>query len=436
MGDYTSEYRQKLTTPREAVERLLRSGDTLVLGIAVAEPPALLAAIAGMARERQLTELTVYSMLSLAHAAETILAPGLADCIESRSWFVSGLNRDLVKVGLNDFVPNYFHQIPRLCRDFMEIDCVVTTVSPMDKAGFFTFGLANDYTSTAARCAKKLIVEVNEDMPRVFGDSLLHVSEVDAVVENHVPLLEIKTPQPKPEADAIGKTIAELVPDGATLQLGIGGLPDAITPHLENHRDLGVHTEVFGDGFVRLIRQGAVTGRKKTLHPRKHVFTTVLGTSETSEFVNDNPSMESYPVSHTNDPAVIAQNDNMMSINSIIEVDLLGQCNAEYMAGSQFSGTGGQLDFVRGAFNSRGGKSILAFYSTAKNGTVSRVVPRLKTGAIVTTPRMDTHYLVTEYGAVNLKGKTSRQRALDIISIAHPDYRDDLLREAEEMYII
>ncbi len=436
MGDYTSTYRQKLTTPRKAVQRLLRSGDTLVLGIAVAEPPALLAAIADVAREGQLTELTVYSMLSLAHAAETILTPGLADSIESRSWFVSGLNRDLVKVGLNDFVPNYFHQIPRLCRDFMEIDCALTTVSPMDKAGFFTFGLANDYTSTAARCAKRLIVEVNENMPRVFGDSLLHISEVDAVVENHVPLLEIRAPQPKPEAEAIGKTIAELVPDGATLQLGIGGLPDALAAHLEHHRDLGVHTEVFGDGFVRLIRQGAVTGHKKTLHPRKHVFTTILGTRKTSEFVNDNPSMESYPVSHTNDPAVIAQNDNMVSINSIIEVDLLGQCNAEYMAGSQFSGTGGQLDFVRGAFNSRGGRSILAFYSTAKNGTVSRVVPRLRTGTIVTTPRMDTHYLVTEYGAVNLKGKTSRQRALDIISIAHPNYRDDLLREAEEMYII
>lgn len=436
MGDYPSQYRQKLTTPREAVERLLRSGDTLVIGMAVAEPPALLDAVAGIAKEGHLAKLKVYSMLPLAHATETILAPELTDSVESRSWFVSSQNRDLVKVGLNDFVPNYFHQIPRLCREFMEIDCVVTTVSPMDKAGYFTFGLANDYTSTAARCAKRLIVEVNENMPRVFGDSLLHVSEVDAVVENHVPLLEIKAPRPKPEAEAIGKTIAELVPDGATLQLGFGGLPDALARYLENHRDLGVHTEVFSDGLVRLIQQGVATGRKKTLHPRKHVFTTVLGTREATEFVNDNPSMESYSVSYTNDPAVIAQNDNMVSINSIIEVDLLGQCNAEHVAGSQFSGTGGQLDFVRGAFNSRGGKSILAFYSKAKNGTVSRVVPRLSTGAIVTTPRMDTHYLVTEYGAVNLKGKTSRQRALDIISIAHPDYRDDLLRQAEEMYII
>jgi itaconate CoA-transferase len=375
-------------------------------------------------------------MLPQAHAAETILAPELADCVESRCWFVSGLNRDLVKVGLNDFVPNYFHQIPRLCRDFMEIGCVVTTVSPMDKAGYFTFGLVNDYTSTAAHCAERLIVEVNENMPRVFGDSLLHISEVDAVVENHVPLPEVESPRPKPEAETIGKRIAELVPDGATLQVGYGALPDAVTPYLEGHRDLGIHTEVFGDALVRLIRRGAVTGRKKTLHPGKHVFTVALSTKQICEFLDDNPSAESYPVSYTNDPAVIAQNDNMVSINSIIEVDLLGQCNAEHMAGSQFSGTGGQLDFVRGAFNSRGGKSILAFYSTAKNGTVSRVVPRLETGAIVTTPRMDAHYLVTEYGAVNLKGKTARQRALDIISIAHPDVRDDLLREAEQMYIV
>jgi itaconate CoA-transferase len=349
---------------------------------------------------------------------------------------VSGLSRNLVKVGLFDFVPNYFHQIPRLCREFMDIDCMLTTVSPMDKSGFFTFGVANDFTSTAARCARKLIVEVNQNMPRVFGDSLLHISEVDAVVENHVPLLEMKSAPTKPAAEAIGRSIVELVPDGATLQLGFGGLPDGIAPFLESHRDLGIHTEVLGSGLIQLIRKGAINGRRKTLHPRKHIFTFALGGTETLEFIHDNPSFESYPVDYTNDPEVIARNDNMISINSIVEVDLLGQCNAEYLGGSQISGTGGQLDFVRGAFNARGGKSILAFYSTAKHGTVSRVVPRLESGAIVTTPRMDTHYLVTEYGAVNLKGKTSRQRALDIISIAHPQFRDDLLKEAEQMYII
>ncbi len=271
-------------------------------------------------------------------------------------------------------------------------------------------------------------------MPRVFGDSLLHISEVETIVENHVPLLEMVPPEP--EDEIIGKQIADLVPDGATIQLGVSGIPNSIARSLGGHRDLGIHTEVFGPGMVDLIEKGVVTGRRKTIHPRKSVFTVTQGVKRTYEFINDNPSIESYPVSYVNEPAVIAQNDNMISINSIIEVDLLGQCNAEFLGGSQFSGTGGQLDFVRGAFNSRAGKSILAFYSTAKAGEISRVVPRFQTGTVVTTPRMDTHYLVTEYGVVNLKGKSTRERAIDVISIAHPKFRDSLLREAEDMHLI
>ena len=414
----------------------IKDGNTIIHGMAIAEPPALLAAIADRTREGDLKNIKIFSLLPLEHAARTVLAPDLSDCIQAYSWFVGASDRALVKVGLNYFVPNYFHQVPRLIRDFMEIDVTVTTVSPMDKAGYFSFGAANDYTSIAARHCKMLIVEVNENMPRVFGDSLLHVSEVDAIVENHVPLLEVALAEPQPEAEIIGKYIAEMVPDGATIQLGFGGIPNAITHYLTDHKDLGIHTELFCSGMVDLLEKGVVTGRKKTLHPRKNVFTNTLGPKRVYEFINDNPSMESYPVSYTNEPAVIAQNDNFISINSILEVDLLGQCNAEFLAGSQFSGTGGQLDFVRGAFNSRGGKSILAFYSTARNGEVSRVVPRFETGTVVTTPRMDTHYLVTEHGAVNLKGKSTRERALDIISIAHPKFRDDLLREAENMYLI
>ncbi|MCX6013714.1 MAG: 4-hydroxybutyrate--acetyl-CoA CoA transferase, partial [Chloroflexi bacterium] len=315
-------------------------------------------------------------------------------------------------------------------------DVMVTTVSPMDKAGYFSFGTSNDFCTTAARCCKKLIVEVNEKMPRVFGDSLLHISEVDAVVENTVPLLELKSPPGKPEDEIIGKLVAEMVPDGATIQLGFGGLPNAVTRYLMNHKDLGIHTELFGSGMVDLIERGVVTGKKKNLHPRKNLFTVAQGTKKMYDFLNDNPSIESYPVSYINEPSVIAQNDNMISINSIIDVDLTGQCNAEYLDGTQFSGTGGQLDFVRGAFNSKGGKSILAFYSTAKKGTVSRVVPHFAPGTVVTTPRMDTHFLITEYGVVNLKGKSTRERALDIISIAHPKFRDELLREAENMHLV
>jgi itaconate CoA-transferase len=435
MSIYGSQYRQKLTTAQKAVEKI-ENGSTIVHGLTIAEPPALLAAIADRARSGDLKNISIFSLLPLQHAAKTVLAPDLSDCIQAYSWFVSASDRALVKVGLNYFVPNYFHQIPRLCRDFMDIDVTITTVSPMDKTGYFSFGTANDFTSTAARHCKMLIVEVNENMPRVFGDSLLHISEVDAIVENHVPLQEMIPQEPKPEDEIIGRYIAEMVPDGATIQLGFGGIPSAVAYSLVGHKDLGIHTEVFCPSMVDLIEKGVVTGQRKTLHRRKNVFTVAQGITRMYEFMNDNPSMESYPVSYTNDPAVIAQNDNMISINSILEVDLTGQCNAEFLAGSQFTGTGGQLDFVRGAFNSRGGKSILALYATAKKGEISRVVPRFATGTVVTTPRMDTHYVVTEYGVVNLKGKSTRERALDIISIAHPKFRDDLLREAEDMYLI
>ncbi len=435
MNSYLSEYRRKLTTAEKAVERI-KSGATITHGLASAEPPILLAAIADRARAGGLTDIKVFSMLPQQHAIKTVLAPDLSDCIQAYSWFVSGAERHRVKVGLSYFVPNYFHQLPKIIRDFMSIDVTVTTVSPMDKAGYFTFGAVNDYTSTAARNCKTLIVEVNENMPRVFGDSLLHISEVDAIVENSVPLLELTPPKPKPEDEIIGRYVSEMVPDGATFQLGIGGIPNAVAYRLTDHKDLGIHTELFCSSMVDLIEAGVITGRRKTIHPRKNVFTNAWGTRKMYDFINDNPSMESYPVSYTNDPGVIAQNDNFVSINSILEVDLLGQCNAESLAGSQFSGTGGQLDFVRGAFNSRGGKSILAFSSTANNGEASRVVPRLGAGSVVTTPRMDTHYLVTEYGVVNLKGKSTRERALDIISIAHPKFRDNLLREAENMYLI
>jgi itaconate CoA-transferase len=432
---YQGDYQKRLTTPAKAVEHIAH-GSTLVHGMGPGEPPALLGAIADRVRAGDLNALKVFSMLPMEHVGRTLLAPDLSDRLSAYCWFVSGADRELVKRGLNHFVPNEFHQIPRLLRDFMEVDVTVTTVSPMDKAGFFSFGTVNDYISTAARYTKRLMVEVNRHMPRVFGDSLLHVSEVDAIVENEEPLIEIVPAQPKPEAEPIGHIIAEMVPDAATIQLGFGGIPNAVCLHLESHKDLGVHSELFCPGMMHLIQKGVVNGRRKNLHPRKHIFTNALGNRDMYEFMNDNPSMASYPVSYTNDPHVIAQNDHMISINSTIEVDILGQCNSEYLGGFEFSGTGGQLDYVRGAFNSRGGKSIIAFYATAHNGEVSRVVPRFQPGTVVTTPRMDTHFLVTEYGAVNLKGKSTRERALDVISIAHPRFRDGLLKEAEHMRLL
>jgi len=432
---YAAEYQRKLTTAEKAVERI-RNGDTLVHGAVSCEPPALLAAIADRARQGDLKDLKVFSIFPMETAAKTVFAPELSDIIQCYVWFVSSSDRGKVSVGLDYFVPNYFYQLPRLIREFMEVDVTVTTVSPVDGAGYFTFGTHNDYISTAARHCKTLMVEVNDNMPRVYGDSLLHISEVDAIVENHVPLFELPFAGSEIEDETIGNYIAELVPDGATIQLGFGAIPNALTRCLAGHKDLGIHTEMFCPGMMDLIKDGVVTGKRKNLHPMKHVFTTAAGSKTMYEFINDNPSMESYPVSYTNDPRVIARNDNMISINSILEVDLTGQCNAESLGGHQYGGTGGQVDFVRGAFDSRGGKSFLAFHSSARSGEVSRVVPRFAAGDVVTTPRMDTHYLVTEYGVVNLKGKSTRERALDIISIAHPKFRDDLLREAENMYLI
>jgi itaconate CoA-transferase len=339
-------------------------------------------------------------------------------------------------VGLNYFVPNYFHQVPRLLKDTVDLDVCVTTVSPMDRFGYFSFGTANDFTSSAARQARRLMVEVNPRMPRVFGDALLHISEVDAVVENDEALLEMPSTEPTPEDLKIGEIIAGMVPDGACLQIGVGAAPNAVCASLANHKDLGIHTEVLGPGLVDLARRGAATGARKTLHRRKHVFTVAQGDQAMLDYMNDNPAMESYPVSYNNHPSTVAANDNLVSINAVLQVDLLGQANAEFLGGHQFSGTGGQLDFVRGAYESRGGKSILAFHSTAHDGSVSRILPRLPEGVMVTTPRMDTHWLVTEYGKANLKGASTRDRALAIIGLAHPDFRDELLRQAEDMYLL
>jgi itaconate CoA-transferase len=435
MNHYHAEYQRKLTTADQAVEKI-RDDETIFYGMSVAQPPALLSALADRGRAGDVRGLKIYTFLPLEHAHHTVLDPVLSDVFQNYSMFVGKSDRSMVRTGLAYYVPSYLHQAPRLISEFIKADTTLTTVSPMDDHGYFTFGTSNDCTSAAARSCKRLIVEVNENMPRVFGDSLIHISQVDTVIENHVPLLEFKIPPAHPEDDIIGPMIAEMVPDGASIQLGVGGLPNAVARYLAGHRDLGVHTELFTEGMYELILKGVITGRKKNLHYQKNVYTTAAGTKEMYAFMNNNPTMESYPANYVCDPFIIGRNDNLISINSVLEVDLLGQANAEFLDQTTFSGTGGQLDFVRGAFNSKGGKSILAFYSTAKEGTISRVVPRLDTGAVVTTPRTDAHYLVTEYGVVDLKGKSTRERALDIISIAHPAFRDALLKEAENMYIL
>jgi len=303
----------------------------------------------------------------------------------------------------------------------------------MDKSGHFSLGTNNDYASTVIRHCDHAVVEVNRNMPRVFGDSLVHVSEVDAIVENHVPMVQIPYKEPDPDSMKIGKCIAEQIPDGATLQLGIGNLPNAVALHLKDHKDLGIHSELFSHAFVQLVRSGVANGRKKTLHPRKHVFTFAIGDDEVYEFINDNPSMESYASSYVNDIHVIKQHDYMMSVNTAIEVDLYGQVNAEFINGHQYSGSGGQFDFVKGASFSKGGKSFIGLKSAAKNGTISGIVPRVQ---MATDTRMDVEYIVTEYGCVNLRGKSTRERALALISIAHPNFREELMAYAKSIVLI
>jgi itaconate CoA-transferase len=439
--DVGSLYQSKLTAPNQAVTAI-PSGSTLSMGMAMAEPPALLKALADRAAAGGIDDLKVYYFEATKIAGETILRYELIDRIRPYCMFVSATERALIRRGAEDggrkvinYVPNNFHQAPRLLIDEIGIDTFVCTVSPMDRHGYFSFGTGNDYSTKVACAAKRLIVEVNENMPRVHGAGAeLHVSEVAAIVENNVPLLELPIRAPAAEDEVIGRTIAGLVPDGACLQMGVGALPNLVCAALRDRNDLGIHTEALNPGLVDLIRAGVVTNRRKAIDRGKTVFTFAMGQKAMYDFLNDNPAVESAPVDYVNDPRVIALNDNVISINATIEIDLTGACNSEHMLGHQYSASGGQLDFVRGAYASKGGKSIIAASSTAAKGKFSRIVPRLE--GPVTTPRIDTHYVVTEFGAVNLKGLSSTERAQELIALAHPEFRDELMASAKELHLV
>jgi itaconate CoA-transferase len=439
--DVGSLYQSKLTTPDKAVVSI-PSRSNLSMGMAMAQPPALLKALADRAQAGGIEELKVYYYESTKIAGDTILRYDLNDRIRPYCMFISAPERALIKRGAEDrgrkvinYVPNNFHEAPRLLIDEIGIDTFICTVSPMDRYGYFSFGTGNDYSSKVARSAKRLIVEVNENMPRVSGiGAELHVSEVDVIVENNVPLLELRIRAPAPEDAVIGRTIAGLVPDGACLQMGVGALPNLVCAELKDRNDLAIHTEALNQGLVDLMRAGVVNNRRKTIDRGKTVFTFAMGEKAMYDFLNDNPAVESQPVDYVNDPRIIAQNDNVISINATIQFDLTGACNSEHMLGHEYSASGGQLDFVRGAYQSKGGKSIIAAQSTAAKGKISRIVPRLE--GPVTTPRIDTHYIVTEFGAVNLKGLSSTERADALIGLAHPEFRDGLRHAAKEQHLI
>lgn len=438
--DVASLYASKISTAADAVASI-ESDSRLSMGMAMAQPPAILQAIADRAEAGGIDNLRIYYFEATSIAGSTILRYDLNDRIRPYSMFITGSERALIKRGVEDgrkvvnYVPNNFHQAPRLLIDDIGIDTFVCTVSPMDAHGYMSFGVGNDYSTKVARSARQLIVEVNEHMPRVHGSgAALHVSEVDAIVENHLPLLELPVRHGGAAQEAIGKLIANLVPDGACLQMGVGALPNLVCAQLADRNDLGIHTEAMCPGLVDLARAGVVTNRAKTINRGKSVFTFAMGQQSMYDYLDGNPSVESWPVDYVNDPRVIAQNDFVVSINGTIQMDLTGACNSEHMLGHQYSASGGQLDFVRGAYASKGGKSIIAATATAAKGTVSRIVARLE--GPVTTPRIDTHYVVTEFGAVNLKGLSSTERALEIIRLAHPHFRDGLLDAAKAQHLV
>ena len=425
-------YRAKLLSAEEAVAAISSDMD-VAMGMAIAEPPALLAALERRIIEADLADIRLWYFHSLEQAARTVLRPELIGRVRPHSMFLSSVERGLIRRatagdpwGGVDFVPVAFSESPRLLSERVPPDVCITMVSPMDRNGWFTFGTSNDYTTTAARRAKRLIVEVNSAMPRVFGDSLLHVSEVDAIVEHASPLAEVACGTPSAEEQEIGRIIAGMIEDGACLQMGIGTLPAAVCALLEDRRDLGIHTELMTPALARLIECGAVTNKAKTTYRGRSVFTFAMGDRAFYDFLDDNPAFHSLPVDLVNDPRHIAKNDRVVSVNATLQVDLGGACNSEHLMGRQYSGAGGQLDFVRGATASRGGKSIIACQSTARDGTVSRIVPALD--GPVTTPRNDTQIIVTEHGWADLKGKTIRQRAEAMIALAHPKFREELAR--------
>ena len=428
--DWTGDYAKKVVTAEKAL-RVVKSGDRVVFAHACGEPLDLVDAL--VARAGELEHVEINHMVAMGKGE--YCKPELARSFFHNSLFVGASTRDAVKEGRGDYIPVFFHEIPKLfCEGYLPPDVALIHVSPPDKHGFCSFGISVDYTKPTAQVAKTVIAQVNPKMPRTHGDSFIHVSDIDLVVESEHDIIELQPPKIGPVEEAIGRNIAGLIDDGACLQLGIGGVPDAVLTFLHDKNDLGIHTEMFSEGVVDLYNEGVVTNRSKTLHRDKMVATFLMGTRRLYDFVDDNPAVNMFPVNYVNDPYIIGQNDRVVAINSAIQVDLMGQVVADSMGPLQFTGIGGQVDFVRGAARSRDGKAIIAVPSTAKGGSVSRIVATISADAAVTTMRADVDYVVTEHGVAHLRGKGLRQRAEALIAIADPAFRDQLIEECEKLH--
>ncbi|MGA2966663.1 MAG: acetyl-CoA hydrolase/transferase C-terminal domain-containing protein [Terriglobales bacterium] len=423
-----NEYATKVRSADEAL-RCVQSGMRVYIQPGCAEPETLVEAL--IRRGSSVHDVEIVHMMTFGCAP--YVAPEMKGIFRHNAVFIGANVREAINDGRADYTPIYLSEIEELFESgAMPLDVALIEVSPPDPHGFCSFGVGVDTTLTAARCAKYVVAQVNDQMPRTYGDSFIHVSDIDVVVESSRPLCAMKSAQITGLHRAIAKHVAGLIEDGSVLQTGIGGIPDAVLPFLMDRKDLGVHSELVSDGAVPLIEAGVITGARKNFKPRKIILGFALGTKKLFDFLDNNPLFEFHPTSYTNDVGLIARNDNMVAINSALQIDLTGQVCSDSIGNQFYSGIGGQVDFIRGAAHSKGGKPIIAISSTAKDDAISRIVPMLSPGAGVVTSRGLIRYVVTEYGVAYLHGKTIRERAQALIEIAHPRFREELYDYCEK----
>ncbi|MBI4565724.1 MAG: GNAT family N-acetyltransferase [Planctomycetes bacterium] len=430
-AEWTDRFRRRTVEPDQAVASV-RSGSRVFIGSGCAEPTILVAALA---RRPDVHDVEVLHIMTVGEAPYIRAAP--PDRFRHNAFFIGSNVREAVAEGVADYTPVFLSEIPDLFRSRrLRIDLALIAATPPDAHGYCSLGVSVDIVKSAVECADVVAAEMNPNMPRTHGTGFIHVQDIDFFVPVSAPIPEVPPPPPDEVSRRIGRHCASLIDHGATLQLGIGAIPNAVLENLKDKRDLGLHTEMVSDGAIDLIRSGVLNGRRKTLRPGKAVTSFCMGTRRLYDFVHDNPAFEFLPTEYVNDPWVIARNDRMVSVNAALQVDLTGQVCADSIGTRFYSGIGGQVDFIRGAARSKGGRSIIALPATAKGGRVSRIVPTLAQGAGVVTSRGDVHTVVTEYGIAELKGRSVRERALALLSVAHPDFRSDLLAAAKDRRLV
>ena len=431
-------YNQKVVTADEAVGHI-KSGDNIVVQPGCAAPMELIKAMVN--RKDELENVSLYHILIVGDLPYA--KPGMEKHFQHKAFFIGANTREAVNDGRAEFIPIFLSEVPLLFKHgHIKTDVALIHLSTPDEHGFCSYGVDVGTIKTAAEKSKIIIGQINNEMPRTLGDSFIHINKINYIVEKNEPIKELPQIDPNTSKefldiyDKIGTNIAELIEDGSTLQMGIGAIPDAVMKYLTEKKDLGIHTEMFSDGIIDLVEHGIINGEQKTLHPGKIIAGFVLGTKRVYDFIDNNPVIEFHPQEYVNDPFVIAKNKKMIAINSAIEVDLTGQVCSDSMGTRFYSGIGGQVDFIRGAAHSDRGKGIIALPSITKNGNISRIVPKLRSGAGVVTSRGDVQYVITEYGVALLFGKSIKERSRELIKISHPKFRDELTKYAKDTYKI